>query len=76
MTAEDLTLANGSKEDELGTEIDAYVSHMLYPNVEVALNAGYLIAGDGMDYFEAPEFQDGSSDTDVFRTTMRVRYKF
>lgn len=76
MTAEDLTLANGSKEDELGTEIDAYVSHMLYPNVEVALNAGYLFAGDGMDYFEAPEFQDGSSDTDVFRTTMRVRYKF
>jgi hypothetical protein len=76
MTAEDLTLADGSKEDTLGTEIDAYVSHMLYPNVEVALNAGYLFADDGMDFFEVPAIQDGKSDSDLFRTTMRVRYKF
>jgi hypothetical protein len=75
-TAEDLTLKDGSEESTLGTELDAYVSHMLYPNLEVALNAGYLFADSGMDYFEAPAFQDGSSDTDVFRTTMRVRYKF
>ncbi len=68
MTAEDL--ANG--EDTLGTEIDAYVSHKLYPNVEVALNAGYLFADNGMDNFAAP----GTSADNIFRTTMRVRYGF
>lgn len=66
MTAEDL--ANG--EDTLGTEIDAYISHKLYDNVEVALNAGYLFADNGMDNFSA-----GAAD-DIFRSTMRVRYKF
>ncbi len=67
MTAEDL--ANG--EDTLGTEIDAYVSHKLYPNVEVALNAGYLFSDDGMNNFSAT----GKAD-DIFRSTMRVRYSF
>ena len=59
MTAEDL--ANG--EDTLGTEIDAYVSHKLYPNVEVALNAGYLFADNGMDNFAA----SGTSADNIFR---------
>ena len=67
MTAEDL--ANG--EDTLGTEVDAYVSHMLYPNVEVALNGGYLFADDGMKNFSST----GTSD-DVYRITSRIRYKF
>jgi len=68
MTAEDL--ANG--EDTLGVEIDAYVSHMLYPNVEVALNGGYLIADDGMNNFVA----GGATADDVIRVTSRIRYKF
>lgn len=76
MTAEDLELADGSKEDKLGTEIDAYVSYKLYPNVEVAVNFGYLFADDGMDYWEVDSQQDGDSDTDVYRSTMRVRYSF
>jgi len=76
MTAEDLPLANGSDENSLGTEFDAYIKHKLYPNVELALNAGYLAAGDAMDYFEEPALQDGSSDSNIFRSTMRVRYKF
>jgi hypothetical protein len=42
--------------------------------MEVAINAGYLIADDGMDAFET--VQDGKSDADVFRSTARVRYKF
>ncbi len=78
MTAEDLEYADGNgveqSEDTLGTEVDAYVTHQLYPNLEVAMNAGYLFADDGMDFFENE--RDGSSDTDVFRTTARVRYKF
>ncbi|MEJ2199976.1 MAG: hypothetical protein P8X63_03025 [Desulfuromonadaceae bacterium] len=76
MTAEDLELADGSKEDKLGTELDAYVSYMLYPNVEVALNFGYLFADDAMDYWEGSSDQDGDSDTDIYRSTMRVRYQF
>jgi hypothetical protein len=67
MTAEDL--ANG--EDTLGTEIDAYVSHMLYPELELAFNAGYLFTDDGMDNFAA-----GGDADDIFRITSRIRYKF
>ena len=68
MTAEDLP--NG--EDTLGTEIDAYVSHKLYSNVEVALNAGFLAADDGMNYFTA----GGAEPENPFRITSRIRYKF
>jgi hypothetical protein len=76
MTAEDLTLADNSKEDKLGTEIDAYVSYQLYPNVQVALNAGYLFADDAMDFWEVPAQQDGKADTNIYRSTMQVRYSF
>jgi hypothetical protein len=75
-TAEDLTLAGGKKESKLGTEIDAYVSYKLYPNTEIAVNAGYLFADDGMDAFELTAQRDGSSDADVFRSTARLRYSF
>jgi hypothetical protein len=75
-TAEDLTLVGGQKESKLGTEIDAYISYKLYANTEIAINAGYLFADDGMDAFEITAQQDGSSDADVFRTTARVRYSF
>jgi len=75
-TAEDLTLAGGKKETKLGTEIDAYVSYKLYANTEIALNAGYLFAEDGMDAFERTAQRDGKSDADVFRSTARVRYSF
>jgi len=68
MTAEDLP--NG--EDTLGTEIDAYVSHKLYSNVEVALNAGFLAADDGMNAF-TPGFAEPENP---FRITSRIRYKF
>ena len=67
MTAEDLP--NG--EDKLGLEIDAYISHKLYSNLEVALNAGYLFADDAMGYFS-----ETGDEEDVFRTTARVRYGF
>ncbi len=71
MTAEDLN--NGvSNEDKIGTEIDAYVSHKLYPNVEVALNAGYLFADDVL----AGAFSDSGKAEDIWRSTMRVRYGF
>ena len=64
------------KQDAIGVELDAYVSYMLYPNVEIAFNAGYLFADDAMDAFEVGSAQDGSSDNDIYRSTARVRYKF
>lgn len=79
MTSEDveyntkLTGENVS-EDELGVEIDGYVKYQLFENVELAWNAGYLAAGDAMDYFERE--QDGDSDEDIWRSDMRIRYKF
>jgi hypothetical protein len=77
MTAEDVTLGNGATENVLGTEVDAYVSYKPYPQLEVALNAGYLIAGDVMDAFEAgPKAGNGKADQDIFRTTGRIRYVF
>lgn len=68
MTAEDL--ANG--ENTLGTEVDAYVSHKLFSNVEASLNAGYLFADDGMNNFVA----GGAEPENPFRITSRIRYKF
>lgn len=80
LTAEDMeyTDFNGKnqKQDAIGVEFDAYVSYMLYPNVEIAFNAGYLFADDAMDAFEVGSAQDGSSDNDIYRSTARVRYKF
>ncbi|GAB6061937.1 alginate export family protein [Deferrisoma palaeochoriense] len=78
VTAEDLEYTDGSgrkrSENALGTELDAYVSYKLYENVELALNAGYLFAGDAMDAFEID--RDGKADENLFRSTARVRYKF
>lgn len=71
MTAEDLS--NG--EDTLGVEVDAYLSYKLYEGLELAFNAGYLFADDGMDAFEATAAQDGKGE-DVFRSTARIRYGF
>lgn len=82
MTAEDLEYTDdfgrSQKQDKIGVELDAYASYMLYPNVEVAINAGYLFADDAMDAFEVNGVNvvDGSADNDIFRTTARVRYTF
>jgi hypothetical protein len=80
MTAEDFeyTAANGESvsESDLGWEIDAYISYMLFPDVEVALNFGYLFAGDALDVYEDDTIQDGSSDEDIYITSARLRYQF
>jgi predicted porin len=75
MTAEDLTLDNGQKEDKLGIELDAYLSYKLFKDTEFAVNVGYLIADDGMDFFDVAGQRDGKGE-DVFRSTARLRYMF
>jgi hypothetical protein len=57
--------------DKLGTEVDAYISHKLFPNLEVAANFGYLFSEKGMDYFG----ENGDAEN-VYRSTARVRYTF
>ncbi|MBN2808686.1 MAG: alginate export family protein [Deltaproteobacteria bacterium] len=78
MTAEDIKYTDNhgkpQKDDQVGVEFDAYLSYKLYDSLEFAVNAGYLFAGDALDYFEVDK--DGSADEDIFISTMRVRYKF
>jgi homoserine acetyltransferase len=78
MTAEDIEYTDdfGRKqsEDSIGFEIDAYVKYMLYKNVELTVNTGFLFADDAMDYFDV--VKDGDSDDDIWRADMRIRYKF
>jgi len=79
MTAEDLEWTDGASdfsESALGIEIDAYVTHKLYDNLELALNFGYLVSGDAMDFFETSATQDGSADVNIWTSTAHVRYSF
>ena len=80
LTAEDIVYTDNSggtqKNDELGWELQGYVSYMMYKSLEVALNAGYLFSGDAMDFFEVPEIRDGNADEDIFVTSGRIRFKF
>ena len=79
LLAEDIELANGSKEDTLGVEIDLYGSYKIYKNLEFRVNIGYLASGDAMDIFETGTSSDagnGSGDVDIFRSDARVRYSF
>lgn len=80
MTAEDLkyTAAGGQsvREDEIGWETDVYASYKLFKNVKLDIGAGYLMAGDAMDYFEVNAIQDGESDEDIWMSCMRIRFKF
>ncbi|MFO7556614.1 MAG: alginate export family protein [Desulfobacterales bacterium] len=81
MTAEDIeytAAANGASvsESDIGVEGDVYFSYMLYKNLEFAVNAGYLVAGDAMDFWEEDSIQNGSSDEDIIKVGTRVRYSF
>jgi hypothetical protein len=80
MTAEDFEYVddngNNQNNNELGVEINGYLKYMLYKNLEFSLNAGYLFAGDGMDFFEVGGNRDGNSDEDIFVSSARVRFKF
>ncbi|MGZ9148460.1 MAG: hypothetical protein ACXW4G_08815, partial [Candidatus Deferrimicrobiaceae bacterium] len=78
-TAEDLQWTVGSStfnEKNLGVEIDGYVRHKIYDNLELALNLGYLFSGDAMDFFETSATRNGSADVDIFKSEAMVRYQF
>jgi len=80
LTAEDIeyTDFNGRSQadDTIGFEIDGYFTYMLYKNLELSVNAGYLFADDALDAFEEGDLRDGSSDENIFGSSMRLRYKF
>jgi hypothetical protein len=80
-TAEDIRYRNAAltqtfTNSDIGFELDAYIKYMIYSNVEFKLNAGYLTAGDALDAFESDAIRDGSSDEDIWGSSMRIRYKF
>lgn len=78
MTAEDIEYLDNNgiarSDDEIGVEVDAYVSYKLFSSTEVALQAGYLMTGDAMDYYEVD--CDGSADEDIYIINSRLRYSF
>jgi hypothetical protein len=80
LTAEDIQYTDAfgisQSNDEIGIEINGYVKYMLYKNLELAFNAGYLFAGDALDAFEVDAIKDGSSDEDILIVSSRLRYKF
>lgn len=77
MSAKEIPIGAGKKSDQLGAEFDAYLSYKPYPQLELAINAGYLISGDAMDRFEIGTIGlNGKADQDIFRSTARARYIF
>jgi len=80
MTAEDFEYVDGNgnnqNNNEIGVEINGFIKYMLYKNLEFSLNAGYLFAGDGMDFFEVGGNRDGNSDENIFVSSARVRFRF
>jgi hypothetical protein len=80
MTAEDIKYSNFSggseSNDDLGFELNGYLSYMLFKNMELAVNAGFLWSGDAMDAFELGTQRDGSADENIFVSSARVRWKF
>lgn len=78
MTAEDIEYYdNGGKKrsnDKIGVEVDAYASYQLFTNTEAAIQVGYLITDNAMDFYEVEK--DGSSDEDIYIVSSRIRYKF
>ena len=80
MTAEDIDYFNNNggaeSNDEIGFELNAYFKYMVFKNVELAVNAGYLFSGDAMDAFETGNQRDGDADENIFVSSARVRYKF
>lgn len=78
MTAEEIEYAdnngNVQKEDSLGFELDAYIKYQLFSSTELALNVGYLMSDDAIDFYEVNK--DGSADEDIFVSSARLRYKF
>lgn len=76
MLAEDVTLADGSKDNALGVEFGGRLSYKPFPSLELATEAAYLLAGDAMDAFEESAIQDGDGDQNIFHWAARIRYKF
>jgi hypothetical protein len=80
MTAEDIDyfdfLGRPQSESDIGFELDAYLKYMIYKNLEFAINAGYLLAGDALDAFEQGTIQDGSADENIWASSLSIRYKF
>ncbi len=79
MTAEDVVYLDtaGVRQSHapIGFEIDADMSYKLYANLTFNLAAGYLIAGDAMDFFEEAAIRDGDADKNIVRVMISVRYK-
>lgn len=73
LTAEKVRYADQAS-DRIGWEVDAYARYLLYPQLELALQGGYLWADDVLDYYENDD--DGQADSNLLVVNARVRYRF
>jgi hypothetical protein len=74
-TAEDIELPGvASSDDGIGHEFVLGAAYKIMKGLTAEINAGYLIAGDGLDAV-AEYYGDDEAD-DIFRTDARIRFKF
>jgi len=77
---EDRTVA-GSKEDEIGIEIDASLTQKIYDNLSLTLIGAYMLAEDGYGVYDGdPDdpttTQATNSGDDAFQVGIGLDYKF
>ena len=71
----DRTVA-GSKEDTIGTEIDAKLVQKVYDNLDLLIVGAYMLADDGYGTGTAAAGKSASSGDDAFVIGMGLNYKF
>jgi hypothetical protein len=76
---EDRTVA-GSKEDEIGIEVDASLTQKIYDNLSMTVIGAYLFAEDGYGVYNgdpgAGAAQAAGSGDDAFQVGIGLDYKF
>jgi hypothetical protein len=76
---EDRTVA-GSKEDEIGIEVDASLTQKIYDNLSMTLIGAYLFAEDGYGVYngdpDAGAAQAPGAGDDAFQVGIGLDYKF
>ena len=76
---EDRTVA-GSKEDEIGIEIDARLTQKIYDNLSLTVLGAYLLAEDGYGFYNgdpaAGASQADNSGDDAFQVGIGLDFKF
>lgn len=72
-TAEDLEYKPNAKDNDLGYEFDLWYTYHLNKYVDLKLEGGYLVAGDGADHLAAA---DNFESDDIYKVAGGMALKF